>query len=240
MLIASVPSQLWDENCYVLALAAPGPAVVVDPGFGVADRIASLAAEHGLQPVAVLVTHGHIDHVADAAAVADRYGVACHLHPAERRLLSKPGAGLDPLGAAFVADLLGRRRLSEPAKVELVGDRDELELAGLTWRALLAPGHRPGCLIYTVDTPKGRVAFTGDVLFAGAIGRTDLPGGSSRDMVRSLRDVVLGPPGSAPGSAVPPHLPPDSIVLPGHGPTTTMAAERRSNPYLQASFLEAA
>jgi glyoxylase-like metal-dependent hydrolase (beta-lactamase superfamily II) len=231
--LVSVLTQLWDENCYILAADAPGDAVIVDPGLRAAEPVGRIAAEHGLRPVAVLATHGHLDHVADAALLADRYGVPCHIHPADRPLLSDPAAGLGPLGAAVTAELLGAAGLAEPAAVAEVAGGDELELAGLSWTVFHAPGHRPGCVIYRVATPKGLIAFTGDVLFAGSVGRTDLPGGSPKDLVCSLRDVVLG---SGPDG---PNLPDATALLPGHGPATTMAAERKSNPYLQPRFLEA-
>ena len=115
--------------------------------------------------------------------------------------------------------------LHEPERLELVGDDVTVEVGGLTFRTVEAPGHRPGCLLWCVDDPEhGPIIFTGDVLFAGSIGRTDLAGGDMDAMRHTLRTVV-------------PALGDDAILLPGHGPETTLGAERASNPYLQPSFL---
>jgi glyoxylase-like metal-dependent hydrolase (beta-lactamase superfamily II) len=227
VLLVSIQTRLWDENCYVMAAAAGSEAIIVDPGWGAAAAVEQVATDHNLTPVAVLASHGHIDHVADAAALADRWAVPVYIHPDDRILLTEPAVGLDPGAAAFVTELFGAPTIAAPARVEEIADHDRLELAGFTWTVLHAPGHRPGCVMYAVATPDGPLAFTGDVLFAGSIGRTDLPGGSMSAMVRSLRDVVLGP-----------NLDDTTTLLPGHGPQTTLAAERRSNPYLQRRFLE--
>jgi glyoxylase-like metal-dependent hydrolase (beta-lactamase superfamily II) len=238
VLLVSVLTQLWDENCFVLANDSSPEAVIIDPGAGAAEAVDRLVAERGLRPQAVLLTHGHIDHVADAALIADAYDIPVHIHPADRELLTNPGAGLDPVAAAAVIPFLGASTLPEPSRVIEIEGLAELELAGLTWSVLHAPGHRPGCVMYKVQTSQGLLAFTGDVLFAGGIGRTDLPGGSLADMIASLRLVVLGPEPGAGVPADPPNLPDETIVLPGHGPQTTMAVERRTNPYLQPRFLE--
>jgi len=234
VLLVSIQTALWGENCWLIAPAAGGPAVVIDPGLGAADSVAEIAGEQDLTVVAVLASHGHLDHVADAAAVADRWGAPCYIHPLDRELLAEPAKGLDALGAGVVENLFGTSTLAEPARVEEVADRQVLSLAGLDFTVLHAPGHRPGCVIFRVEAEGRRLAFTGDVLFAGSIGRTDFKRGSMADMVRTLRDVVLG------GTDGQLHLADDAVVLPGHGPHTTMADERAANPYLQPRFLEAA
>jgi glyoxylase-like metal-dependent hydrolase (beta-lactamase superfamily II) len=234
VLLVSIQTALWGENCWLLARSAGGPAVVVDPGLGAADSIAEVAGEQNLTVVAVLASHGHIDHVADAASVADRWDAPCYIHPLDRELLTEPAKGLDALGAGLMDSLFGQATLAEPKRVADLADRQVLNLAGFDFTVLHAPGHRPGCVIFRVDAEDRRLAFTGDVLFAGSIGRTDLPGGSMPQMVASLRDVVLGTDPST-GRL---HLPDDTVVLPGHGPHSTMADERATNPYLDPNFLE--
>ncbi|MDR1513696.1 MAG: MBL fold metallo-hydrolase [Propionibacteriaceae bacterium] len=233
MLLVSIQTALWGENCWLLASGEGGQAVVVDPGLGATESIAGLLREHKLTLKAVLASHGHLDHVADAAAVADRWGVPVYIHPADRELLSDPAKGLDAGSARLVAQVLDGA-MAEPAQVREIGDREVLDLAGFAVTVLHAPGHRPGCVMFRVPTDQGVLVFTGDVLFAGSIGRTDLPGGSMRDMVASLRDVVLGRDPATGGL----NLPDGAVVLPGHGPHARMADERASNPYLQRDFLE--
>jgi glyoxylase-like metal-dependent hydrolase (beta-lactamase superfamily II) len=234
VLLVSIQTALWGENCWLLARGAGRPAIVIDPGLGAADSVAELVKEQDLTIAAVLASHGHLDHVADAAALADRWGVPVHIHPLDRVLLSDPAQGLDDAASTVLATLFGDSPVAAPRRVEDLADRQVLHLAGFALTVLHAPGHRPGCVMFRVDHGDQRLVFTGDVLFAGSIGRTDLPGGSMPQMVASLRDVVLG---SDPETGQL-HLPDDTIVLPGHGPHTTMADERATNPYLDPNFLE--
>lgn len=225
MFIASFPAGAWQANCYVVAAREGGPCVIIDPGMGAAGTVARLVDEHHLEPRAVLATHGHIDHVADAAAVADRYEVAVHIHADDEILLTDPAAGV---GADMMAAVRGivPERLTRPQRVEHLVDGQRLDAADLTFSVRHAPGHRPGCVLLGTPHPEvGEVVFSGDVIFAGSIGRTDLPGGSMPVMIRTLREVVLG-------------LDDGVALLPGHGPQTTMRTERAHNPYLRPSFLE--
>jgi len=184
-----------------------------------------LLGECGRTPVAVLATHGHLDHVADAHTVSDAYGIPVWIHPADRHLLSDPVSGLGPELGPLVSSLYGSETLPEPADVREWEDADWYGFAGLRWTVLHAPGHTPGSvLLHASDGHTSRL-FSGDVLFAGAIGRTDLPGGSMSEMTASLRETVLT-------------LPYDLAVLPGHGPRTSIGRECATNPYLQLSFLE--
>jgi len=163
--------------------------------------------------------------VADAHTVADAYGIPVWIHAADRHLLSYPAAGLSGGGGQLVTELYGSERLPEPGIVREWEDADWYGFAGLRWTILHAPGHTPGSvLLHASDGADSRL-FSGDVLFAGSIGRTDLPGGSMAEMSVSLRETVLT-------------LPYDLAVLPGHGPATTIGRECATNPYLQLSFLE--
>lgn len=225
MFLASFASGAWQANCYLVAAAEKAECVIVDPGQDAAPLVAQLVGEHGLRPAAVLATHGHFDHVADAAAVADEYGVPVYIHSADQHLLSDPGAGLDPGGAAMVRRLVGAS-MAEPAQLRLYDDA--LQVAGLDFVIHHAPGHTAGSVLLALATTQHpgveQIVFSGDVVFAGSVGRTDLPGGDQPTMLRSLREVVL-------------KLPDRTALLPGHGPQTSMAVERVQNPYLQPDFL---
>lgn len=218
MLVAGFPAGSWATNCYVLAAGAGEPCLIVDPGQESMLGVREIVAEHHLIPAAVLLTHGHIDHVWSVAPVAAGFGIPAVIHSADRYRLA------DPAGTSMVAGrdaLLAMTRheleLTEPDEVRVVEDDDELDLAGLRLRVRHAPGHTEGSIVFEVEDTM----VSGDVLFAGSIGRTDLPGGSHERMLESLARVIL------PAD--------DSLrVLPGHGPETTIGVERASNPFLLA------
>ncbi len=213
MLVAGFPAGSWGTNCYVVAPGAGEQCVVIDPGHEAAGGVADLVREHGLQPVAVLLTHGHIDHTFSVVPVCGRYGVAAYIHPADRHQLADPGAGL---GLSPSQQLLGGMTFSEPDEViELTGS-DALSIAGLDITVDHAPGHTQGSVTFRLGD---EVFFSGDVLFAGSIGRTDLPGGDYDQMLDSLARVILPLPDALP-------------VLSGHGGETTIGRERATNPYL--------
>lgn len=218
--IASFPAGPWQTNCYLVAPADRGPCIVLDPGVGAFDTVRDLVEEHGLEPQGVLLTHGHLDHLYSATDVCATYGVDCWIHPADRARLTDP---YDIPGAyEFVEQALGRARDftdREPAVVHEVADGDRITLAGLEIEVLHAPGHTPGSVLYRVAPADRPLVFTGDVVFAGSVGRVDLPGGDAAAMRRTLRTVVLG-------------LPDDTVLLPGHGGQTTVSRERAANPYL--------
>jgi glyoxylase-like metal-dependent hydrolase (beta-lactamase superfamily II) len=226
--LASFPAGPWQANCYLAAVSAGAECVVIDPGVDALPGIEALLAEHRLSPVAVIATHGHIDHIAGAAPLADRHGVPLWLHPADRHLLTDPTAGLGEDSRLLLAQVLGGAALSEPADLRSLSDGLELSLAGLEFTAVHAPGHTGGCTLLRTPHPDHpdvtEIVFSGDVLFAGSIGRTDLPGGDPEVMRQTLAGPVLA-------------LPDSAAVLPGHGPQTLMARERTTNPYLQPAFL---
>ncbi len=230
MFIASFPAGPWQTSCYVLATSTRAECVVLDPGMGALDGVRDVVAEHHLKPVAAVLTHGHLDHMFSVAPLCAGYDATCWVHPEDRGLLADPLAGMGADTQALLAQLGESGTVfREPDDVRLLTDGTRVEVAGLELDALHAPGHTPGSTMFRCDYPAepdvDSLLFSGDVLFAGSVGRTDLPGGSARTMVRSLREKVLP-------------LPDEVVVLPGHGPQTTMAAERAANPYLQASFLQ--
>ena len=220
MLIAGFPAGPWGTNCYVVATEPGAECVVVDPGKDAAQGVAEVVREHRLKPVSVLVTHGHIDHMWCVAPVAGSYDSTAWIHPEDRHLLTDPMAGISPETASM---LLGAKaEFAEPDDVRELADGQTLELAGLRLVVDHTPGHTPGSV--TFRTPYGdqgisELMFSGDLLFAGSIGRTDLPGGDHPTMLRSLRDRVLT-------------LPDDVVVLPGHGEQTSIGRERATNPFL--------
>lgn len=215
MLVVGFPAGALQANCYLLATGVGSECVIVDPGQGAEPGIEKALREHRLTPVAVLATHGHVDHVASAAAVADAHDIAVHIHPDDRHLLSDPLAGL----GSDLASTFGAVTSIEPSAVVPLTER-VLDLAGLRITVDHTPGHTPGSVVFRVRSAEGgHLALTGDTLFAGAIGRTDLPGGDPEALATSLRTVLLP-------------LADDTVVLPGHGGATTIGRERRSNPFL--------
>lgn len=217
MLIAGFPSGSFQANCYVVAVAAGSECLVVDPGEGAAGPLQDLLDTHRLTPAAVLLTHGHLDHVASAAEVCRAADVPAHLHAADDPLLDDPLSGLSPEFAAALAGF----PLDDLRPPEVLALEDGLTLAGLTIAVDHTPGHTPGSVVFRIAGADGRpeVLLTGDTLFAGSVGRTDLPGGSWEELQRSLASALLS-------------RPDDAVVLPGHGGTSTIGAERAGNPFL--------
>lgn len=225
VLIASFPAGPWQANCYLLALHEGGPCVVVDPGVDAADGVRQGLKQYGLTLDGVLLTHGHVDHVAAAAAIADEAEVPVWVHEADVDLLQYPMRALSDDAGPLLDALYGSREFVPPKEVRHYDG--DVTAAGIRFATKHAPGHTPGCTLLLPELDdQTQLAFTGDVLFAGSIGRTDLPRGDSFAMASSLASVVL-------------RLPDELHLLPGHGPTTTMATERATNPYLQAEQLMA-
>ena len=214
MLVRSFVAPMFDTNCWVLAAEKGGECIIVDPGMtDISAEIELIVSEEGLKPVAALLTHGHLDHTFSIKPLADGYDIPTYIHSEDRRFIADP-AGIH--GAQFVEQLKGMS-FSEPRKVEALKDGSQLDLLGLTIRAIHAPGHTRGSLMYLIN---GEVLISGDVLFKGSIGRTDLPTGSASDMRNTLTKKVLT-------------LDDEIRVLPGHYGETTIKYERKNNPYLK-------
>ena len=233
MLTIGFPAAAFGTNCYVLAPVPGEECLVVDPGIGVEDRVGEVCREHRLRPAAVLLTHGHLDHVYAVTPVCGGdTGVSrpAYIHGDDRYRLKDPLASMDAGLVAMLEQQFGRRATwTEPSNVVEMADGSTVAVAGLEVAVAHAPGHTEGSVLFTIpDLPAqlgsssglSATCLSGDVLFAGSIGRTDLAGGSDAAMQRSLREVVLP-------------MADDTLVLTGHGPSTTIGRERSSNPYLR-------
>ena len=203
--VLQLPLGPFQSNCYVVRRRDVGEAVVVDPGWpGAAESVAAALA--GARCAGILVTHGDVDHVAGVAETAAATGAPVHAPAAERERLERPNDFL-PAGI----DVALR---SHAPEVLLNGD-EQLELAGIRFQTLAVPGHTEGHLAFAAEG----CLFSGDVLFAGSVGRTDRPGGSWEALLDSIRTLAE-------------RLPPETVVYPGHGPATTLGRELQTNPFL--------
>jgi glyoxylase-like metal-dependent hydrolase (beta-lactamase superfamily II) len=220
MLVERIVAPYFATNCWILSTGAGNECVIVDPGIAVPDlaqRIIGRCDELRLKPVAILITHGHLDHTFSLLPLAREGGVSTsYVHPADRELLINPARGLGAQGLALLEQLSPTKVWEEPDRVEEVNDEDVIEVAGMDIQVVHAPGHTKGSVMYRVNSGT---LLSGDVLFKGAIGRTDLPTSSPRAMRESLTEKVLT-------------LPDEIRVLPGHGDETTIGQERLTNPFL--------
>lgn len=222
MLIEGFPAGPWGTNCFIVAADAGSECLIIDPGMDAMAGVAAIVEKHRLNPAAVVLTHGHLDHTWSVLPVCSDTGVPAYIHSRDRAMLGDPGVGMSRDMMMAVEQLTGgAMQFAEPDEVVELGDDDTIELLGVPLTVRHTPGHTPGSVVFslpaTAEIPP--VLFSGDLLFAGSIGRTDLPGGDSAAMMRSLQTVL-------------PSFSDDTVVLPGHGPQTTMANERRTNPFL--------
>ncbi len=214
MLVRSFPAPMFATNCWIIAPSEGSECIIVDPGMPDISRdIEMIIEEHKLKPVAALLTHGHLDHTFSITPLADGYDIPAYIHSEDRRFIADP-AGIH--GEQFIAQLAAMTFV-EPKKVNELKNGATLELLGMKITAIHAPGHTGGSLMFTIND---EILISGDVLFAGSIGRTDLPTGSSKEMINTLKTKVLT-------------LSDDLRVLTGHGPETTIKFERKNNPYLK-------
>jgi hydroxyacylglutathione hydrolase len=227
VLLTGFPAGMLACNCYVLAQCAGSDAIIVDPGQRALGTLRRILDENRLTPAGVLLTHGHIDHIWSAQKVADTYGCPAFIHPADRFMLADPIKGFGPRIGQLAFGVMFR----EPRQViELDRDGDKLDLGGIVVAVDHTPGHTRGSVVFRVsdtdvsdvngESGYAELAFTGDTLFKQSVGRTDLPGGSGRDLLDSIVTKLLV-------------LDDDTRVLPGHGDPSTIGFERRANPFLQ-------
>ncbi|MGI9163822.1 MAG: MBL fold metallo-hydrolase [Mycobacterium sp.] len=218
MLLTGFAAGMLACNCYVLAPHQGADAIIVDPGQRAFAPLRRILDENRLTPAAVLLTHGHIDHIWSAQKVADSYGCPVFIHPEDRHLLTDPIRGFGPRIGQIAFGALFR----EPKQlIELDSDGAELDFGAFGVAVDHTPGHTRGSVAFRVrPADSSGLVFTGDTLFKQSVGRTDLPGGSGRDLLDSIITKMFV-------------LADDTRVLPGHGEASTIGVERRTNPFLQ-------
>lgn len=201
----------FQENAFVVSVAGRDDCVVVDPGMEPEPLIQALQNAK-LQPKAILVTHGHWDHVGGIAELREIWPDATiFIGENESWKLTDPNGNLS---AAFGFPM------TTCAADRLLKDGETFDVAGLSFKALEIPGHSRGHVVYLLETDAAPVVFCGDVVFSGSVGRSDFPDGNAADLVRGIREKILT-------------LPDAALLFPGHGPKTTVGAERKYNPFLQ-------
>lgn len=204
--IEFVPVGPLEVNCYLVGCAETGDAVVIDPGADPALIIERIEA-HGFRPRMIINTHGHLDHTAANAAVAEQYGIQAWMHRDDLFMLDAPDIfGLEPL--------LEARPRPQPAR--FIAEGEHFRLGRVEFRVMHTPGHTPGSICLQVES----YCLTGDTVFAGSVGRTDLPGGDSRKLMHSINTKIKT-------------LPAEMVLLPGHGPATTAGEESSNNPFFR-------
>lgn len=227
MFIVSFATGPWQANCYIIAAKEPGDepvdAIVIDPGVGSAEPIRSFCSANNLKICAIYCTHGHIDHIADAATLANEFGIAMWMHPDDDFMVTEPVNGLGTGSEELIRSVLGSLTLPQATDRRNFVDSMVVSQAGIDLEVVHAPGHSPGCVILIGTHDNAQIVFSGDVLFAQSVGRVDLPRGNPDDMVASLRKI----------NAV---IDDEAGILPGHGSSTTMAQERQMNPYLKEAL----
>ena len=201
---------VFASNTYIAAGKSGDDAVLIDCGQDAAPMVKERMAAHGLTLKAILLTHGHLDHIWSAAEVADAAGVPAYIHPGDRYMLDDPGAALGRMG-------MGKMEIETPGDVRDLSDGDRFTFGDLVLETRHTPGHTPGHCVFLTDG----ILFSGDLIFQGSIGRTDFPGGSLDELMESIRRVVLP-------------LDDDTVIVSGHGPETTVGVERRTNPFVLA------
>ena len=226
MLIDRLIAPYFETNCWILALGTGQECIIVDPGMAkpnLVNEIEQKVSELKLKPVAVFITHGHLDHTFSVLPLTKQVPMRTFVTGADRFLLTDPMGALDRGGVSEqFLKAFGIEKFKEPEEIVELEDFSSFEVAGMQITSIFAPGHTKGSVIFTVENQQ---LISGDVLFAGSIGRTDLPTGSASQMRKTLRDRILT-------------LPDGLNVLPGHGGQTTIGTERVRNPYLQDDFLD--
>jgi glyoxylase-like metal-dependent hydrolase (beta-lactamase superfamily II) len=207
LIIATLPVGMIQTNCYIVGCEETREGVIIDPG-GHPERILAQVERYGLAIKVVLNTHAHFDHTDANGAIVQATGAPLALHPQDQSILKASG------GAA----MFGLQADPSPPPDLDLHDGDELEIGALRFRVLHTPGHTPGHVCFY--EAEQDALFDGDVLFYRGIGRTDLPGGNWQQLMDSIQQVLFA-------------LPDQTVVYSGHGPATTIAEEKQSNPWLR-------
>jgi glyoxylase-like metal-dependent hydrolase (beta-lactamase superfamily II) len=200
----------WQQNCSIFCPVGGGPAVLIDPG-GETGRVLQTAEALGADIQAILITHGHIDHIGGLNEAIAATGAPVWMHPDDIWLFEKGMFGSEAIGV--------------PENATMIADGDLIEAAGMGFKTLHTPGHSPGHVCFWVEGAPEPLLVGGDLIFMGSIGRTDLPRGDLRTLVNSVKDKVWV-------------LPDETTILPGHGPTTTIGFEKKVNPFVSLDAIE--
>ena len=207
MLLETLNIGMLATNCYIMAPDARSPAVVIDPA-GEIKKIVSRLHKAELECVGILCTHGHVDHMAGAGPLSDAVGAPVYIHEADAGALASPRTKLIGLAGGVMA--------TRPSQVQYLEEGEKVQVGDLSLEVLHTPGHTPGGVSFYLPG----YLFCGDLIFQGSIGRTDLKGGSLQALLRAVKEKVW-------------HLPDDTVILPGHGPATTLGEEKSHNPFLK-------
>lgn len=227
LLVDRIVAPFYQTNCWVIAPRVGSECLIVDPGIELPTMVASLReklAEHRLSLGAILITHGHLDHTFSLFPVSQDFaGATSYIHQNDRDLLKNPERALSAQSIPMFTELREKfpeTRIDEPENTFSLQGGERLNMGEMNLEILHTPGHTPGSIVFSID---GEVLVSGDTLFAGSIGRTDLPRGSISDMESSLREKI---------ATLPPHL----RVLPGHGHETRIERELKENPFLRKAI----
>lgn len=208
MILETIEVGQLDANCYILAQDRGGKAVIIDPG-GDAPKIQKVLEKYSLEPGLIINTHGHIDHI----GADDKFNVPVYVHEADAGLLRDPQLNLSNF-------LMSDFRVGGSCAIKPLKEKELVGLPGLQLEVIHTPGHTPGGICLLLKQPAHKILFTGDTLFYSSIGRTDFPGASHKLLLNSIRDKLLG-------------LPKDTVIYPGHGPSSTIGDEIENNPFLK-------
>ena len=205
MILETVVVGSLEVNCYILASRAGARAIIIDPGDEEA-KIKDVLKKHDLHPAFIINTHGHVDHIASD----DYFGLPVYIHRKDKDLLLDPKLNL----STFLT-----RPFSVKSEIHVLEDKELIRLEDLELEVLHTPGHTPGGISLLLKKPKNKILFSGDTLFYQSIGRTDFAGADSDTLIESIKQKLLV-------------LSDDTLVLPGHGPASSIGQERTTNPFL--------
>jgi len=205
MILETVCVGEMQVNCYILAAKIGSPCIIIDPGDE-ENKIRRILQKHKLKPYLIINTHAHIDHI----GCDDKFDVPIYIHQDDSVLLEDPQLNLSNfLNLSYTIK----------SNIKTLKDKEIIELAGMQLEVIHTPGHTPGGICLLMKKPDNKILFTGDSLFCQGIGRTDFPGADSELLIKSIKDKLF-------------NLPDDTVIYPGHGPSSTIGQEKRDNPYL--------
>ncbi|MCM8795840.1 MAG: MBL fold metallo-hydrolase [Candidatus Omnitrophica bacterium] len=205
MIFKSIPVGFFEVNCYILAIKENSPAIIIDPGDE-KEKIKIVLDKFQLKPALIINTHGHIDHI----GCDEAFGVEIYIHKEDVPLLKNSRLNLSQmLGAPF----------SVKGRIHSLEDKENIKAGEIELQVIHVPGHTPGGIALLMRKPKNNLLFTGDTLFCLGIGRTDFPGADETLLIKSIKERLL-------------ILPDDTVIYPGHGPSSTIGKEKKDNPFL--------